>query len=68
MKFNVRPMLALILGLVSSALILDKAGFDYNLFRSSFDFWRLIIRLGTPTGCVMIWFLILQGVPRPGSR
>jgi len=68
MKFNIKPMLAFILGLITSALILDKAGFDYNLFRSGFDLWKVIIRLGTPIACVMIWLLILQGIPKSGSR
>lgn len=68
MKLNLKPTLGLILGLVSSSLILDLAGFDYNLFRSDFVFWKMIVRLGTPVVCVLHWLLILLGVPKSQNK
>ena len=68
MRYSIKPVLSLVLGLITSAFILDRAGFDYNLFRSSFDLWKVSIRLGIPVGCVMIWFLILQGIPKSRSK
>ena len=68
MKFNLKPTLGLILGLITSSLIFDLVGFDYNLFRSDFVFWKAILRLGTPIACVLIWLFALVGMPKSRNK
>lgn len=67
-KYNWKAAIAVGLGLVATREGFQVAGWNYNLFRDQFIFWRAAVQLGTPVAVVLILFWIFQKVEKFRSK
>ncbi len=67
MKSNLKEVWATVVAVFVSHVVLDLAKFDYNVFMDPFDWWKAVVKFGTPMLAILIAFGILHLAKIPSS-